>query len=813
MSWDLLYRTVKSSVPPRRPDFLRRQRLLDFLHEHIYRELILLSAAAGYGKSSLVADFAHDTDYSVVWYQLDRVSCDLAWLLTDLVEALQRSFPHFESIIPSRVSEPLVKPADLAVVLNREISTAVDEEFILVLDDFHLVERSEAVMRFFDALLADLPEQVHLIVVGRSTPPLRVAPDQIATLSEEHLRFAPDEVEALVKLRKQPSMARADVEELVARTEGWITGIVLSTHTVWRGLIANVINTQQSHTLLYEYLTDEVLDQQPETLRSFLLESAVLPEMNSDMCNEILDISNGAALLRQAMAQRLFLDIIVEERGVYRYHNLFREFLLARLHSEDRERMKQIETQAAEWYTANDMPGIAINFYIKARQLKKAARVAEKNAKKMFRAGRYLTLRQWAEQLESVSNEAPQFFLYLANANTNEGELGAAETNLTIATAGFEHRGDAVGVLAVQIYHSYVLYRQGEFERSLAMTQTAYPRVRQLNESRLEAQVLRYMGIAEFALGQLAPAEESLQRALRLTQSQYDLGLTLNDLSLVLRMRGKTEVAIHTQQQSLKIWRELGVPGQLCLALNNTGFDQYLLGRYKAALATYSEALERARQVGSSYVEALVLAGQADLYADLDDRALAATIYREALVTAELVGDWSLTSHLYCAMAKLERWVFNFYGALDWLRRAEELSGQGQGTTLHANLSGQRGITLVEMSRVQEGRESLKQTCIELERMGASVDLAQTLFMRARAEFIDGALEIAVQSLSESFAIVEDVGYDQMLIGEAIMARDMLEVLRQHPDIGPRVTDLLAKIDHATSSCAQFVHTDPIDTI
>ncbi|MEK7311107.1 MAG: hypothetical protein AAB382_03970, partial [Chloroflexota bacterium] len=135
-------RPGKFIVPSRLPDLLRRQRLLDFVHENIHRKLILIAAAAGYGKSSLLIDFAHDADYPVAWYQLDDADSDLAALAVGLVSALKRLYPNFESVLPALTARPGANPDDLANAFNREIETTIDEYCVIVLDDFHLIEHS-----------------------------------------------------------------------------------------------------------------------------------------------------------------------------------------------------------------------------------------------------------------------------------------------------------------------------------------------------------------------------------------------------------------------------------------------------------------------------------------------------------------------------------------------------------------------------------------------------------------------------------------------------------------------------------------------
>ena len=598
---------AKVSIPPRPSDLLRRPRLLDFLHENIHRKLILVCAAAGYGKSSLLIDFVHDTDYAVAWYRLDESDIDLATLVAGLVAAIRVPFPDFQFVLPEFVAQPDATPHELATALIREIEAALHDYFILTLDDFHVVQDSPSILRFFDVLLADLPEQAHLLIAGRTLPPLRIASladrQQIAGLSEEHLRFTPAETRALIQLRNGVSVPEEESDKLAADTEGWITGILLTSHLMWQGLIASLMQARQSEVPLYEYLADEVLDQQPDLLKQFLLESSVLPEMNPAVCDQVLVRLDSAKRLEQAEASRLFVSVIGDEFRTYQYHHLFRDFLLSRLRDQDPGRLQILQMRAGEWYAGNGMPEAAVSFYVQAGQLDRAAQLAEAHAPAMFASGRHATLRRWGDQLEPVAYGAPQLYRFLGAAAIDAGRTDVAEHALEVATVGFAQRGDQGGSLDVDVQRSLLMYRRGQFENALALAEAAVRKAQELGRPGPAAEGLRYAGLSQFALGNLSGAEVLLQQAaslLKSTRNHYDLAWVLTDLAWVLYSRGQLAYAIQLQQEALAIWRERGYPGPLALALNNLGWGMHMLGHLQAALATYDAALGWAQRAGSN---------------------------------------------------------------------------------------------------------------------------------------------------------------------------------------------------------------------
>ena len=671
-------RSTRYSVPRPAPDAVVRQRLVDFLHENIHRKFVLISAAAGYGKSALLAEFGAQTDYPVAWLRLDETDRDLVMLISDLAGALHRGFPTYQSDVPRLAANPAATPAELANAMAREIEGALEDYFVLVLDDFHLVDSVPANSVFFNALLARLPDQAHLVMAGRTLPPLRfpqlAAKNQVAGLSEEHLRFRTNEVQALLKQRKQTDIPLAAVESLVANTEGWITGILLTTHLVWQGLMAHLIEARQSESPLFDYLATEVLDQQSEPLRQFLLESSVLPEMEPGSVDQVLGRTDSSRLLHAANNSRLFVNAVGDEFRVYQYHHLFRDFLQARLSIEAPARQRALQIRAAEWYLANDMPEAAVTYYVLAGELGQAVKLAEQQAAEMFKSGRQATLRQWAEQLAPVVENAPRLHLYLATADIDAGELDTAEAELAAAVTGYTQRGDQTGLLEVGLRRTWALIRQNHYQAALELALSAAESARSLGVLASEALALRYAGQCYVALGQGAEAQTILQSAAGLLEAsvyRYDLALTLGDLANAHRLRGQTTAASEAQRQALTIMRAEAAVGPLANLLNDTAWDLHMLGQYEGALATYAEAIDWARRGGMANTETAILAGQADVLADLGEIERANEIYRQSLARANVSGGWILVVYLHCALARLDRRTRNFIGALEWLRRAE----------------------------------------------------------------------------------------------------------------------------------------------
>ncbi len=291
-------------------------------------KLILVCAAPGYGKSALAVNFAHQADFPLAWLSLDETDRDIVTIVSDLFQALHRALldwlpPPPETLgLPSAASQPV----SLGLALTQALDQAATDFTVLVIDDFHLVDDLPSVVEFFDSFIESLPPQLHVILLSRRIPPLKIASlaarQEIAGLSEEHLRFTAAEVQALLQKRNNLTLPSNDAETLVSHTEGWITGILLSSQLIWRGLLSNVGMGREQYGMVYDYLAEEVLEQQPQDLRLFLMEAAVLPEMDPASCDAILERSDSAKMLDQVEARRLFVTAVGEPQPSYRFHNL-----------------------------------------------------------------------------------------------------------------------------------------------------------------------------------------------------------------------------------------------------------------------------------------------------------------------------------------------------------------------------------------------------------------------------------------------------------------------------------------------------------
>ncbi len=340
----------KIQVPPLASSLLRRERLVGFLHSNINHKLILVSAGAGYGKTSLLVDYAHDAELPICWYSLDAADNHVLTFVEYLVASIRRRFPHFgETVLRALRTfrgeaedvEPFIR------LLIDEIETQISGYFAIVLDDYHEVLESEPVNALVDGLLRYLPEHCHLIISSRAIPrrltlTRLAAQEEIVGLGVRQLKFTREEIREVLAMRGITDLSPGQLDALAVRSEGWITAILLAAQTRWNETIEEIINLSGSLDNIFAYLAQEVLAQQPQSIQEFLLSTSVLEEMSAPLCDALLETNNSAQILRSLAEQGLFTFEVNSSAGWYQYHQLFRAFLLNKLETERPKAYRQL---------------------------------------------------------------------------------------------------------------------------------------------------------------------------------------------------------------------------------------------------------------------------------------------------------------------------------------------------------------------------------------------------------------------------------------------------------------------------------------
>ncbi len=443
MSEPLLH--TKLYIPPPRSKIVLRSRLIERLDEGLRCNLTLISAPAGFGKTTLVSEWVAGSKRPVAWLSLDEGDNDPTRFLTYLVAALQTIAPKIGEGILAVLQSPQTPLSEvLLTALLNEIA-AIPDHFILVLDDYHMID-SEPIDQTLAFLLDHLPPHMHLVITTREDPSLPLpryrVRGQLTELRAADLRFTPAEAGAFLNQMMNLNLSAENIAALETRTEGWIAGLQMAALSMQgREDIAGFIQAfSGSHRFVLDYLAEEVLQHQPEPVRSFLLQTAILDRFCAPLCNAVTEREDGKEILGVLERSNLFLIPLDDQRQWYRYHHLFADVLQAHLMEAQPHLIPALHGRASAWYERNGLRSDAIRHALAAKDFECAAGLIElawpAAEEGSIQPAAWLG---WVKTLpEALIHARPVLNVCYAYALLGRGEIDAAETRLKDADRWFE---------------------------------------------------------------------------------------------------------------------------------------------------------------------------------------------------------------------------------------------------------------------------------------------------------------------------------------------------------------------------------------
>ncbi len=789
---------------------LSRPRLLDFFHENIQRKLLLVCAGPGYGKTSLLADFARSSDLPVCWYTLDPSDRDPNIFLRYLVEAVRRHFPSFGKRTCALLEAP--SPPPLRSIIGTLVNEWVEEipsYMVIVLDDYHTVEDEPTIRETMDVLLRYLPEHVHLFVASRTVPALPLtrltAYGQAAALGMPHLRFTPEEGRELFRIvLPEVSLSEEQVREWTEAGEGWVTGLLLQAQATRGGSMAVLTRSDLSREHLYAYLVEEVLEQVPPPVREFAQGAAVLHQVDAALGDALLERDDSAEMLSFLERNNLFVASL--EGGWYRFHGLFRDLLLQQMAREP-ERLASLHRRAAHLWRERGEAEEAVGHLLEAGAWEEAAADLAALAPHLFRQGRFRVLSRYIEALPAPFRQAfPRLLLFLGKSRIVLGQLQAADEALEEAAKAFSQAGNLRGWGQTMADRSLLAQMRGRYQEAIEMAWQALARCQDLPAA---VDLCRTLGVCACALGNLSEGEAHLRRAVEqsaLLGSPYDHALALLDLGVCLRLQGRMAEAESAYREALGLARQSGNLYLEANILNNLAMGPFLRGDLEVAQEMLLQALEVARRALSPRLQAVVLAGLGDLYRDQGDSAAALRAYQEGLQQAHHADNASLSAYLLEALGDLARRQKEYEQAGRYLQQALELAASSP--TDRARV--QTSTALLQMERGDHDRAAalLQEAIPPLEAGGGRGQLLRALLVRALLARQQGEPAQAAETLRRAVLLAHETGIREPFLAEAPALlpvlqeaagqsengafRDLVGWLEERPALRPAPTEAVA---------------------
>ena len=829
---------TKLYVPRSRRGLVPRPRLSERLDRGIASKLMLVSAPAGFGKTTLLTEWlaagpvAPADEREAAWLSLDRGDNDPVSFWTYVIAALRTVASGVGENALALLHAP--QPPPIETVLTELLNDlgALAGDIVLVLDDYHVIDALD-VQNGMAFLLDHLPPWLHVVIASRTDPALplarlRARGELVETRAAE-LRFTPDEAAAYLNEMMGLQLTARDVAALEGRTEGWIAALQLAALSMQgrddvAGFIAGFAGDDR---YVVDYLAEEVLQRQPEHVQHFLLQTSILERLSGPLCDAVTGQGGGKAMLEALERGNLFLVPLDDRRRWYRYHHLFADVLQARLLDEQPGQVPDLHRRASAWHQQNGEPSAAIGHALAAGDFGRAADLVELAIPAMRRTRQEATVRGWLEVLrlgvlpDEVVRVRPVLSVHFAGALLSGGEFEGVEARLRDAERWLD---------ATTARHEGAPARPAEM---VVADEEEY--------RRLPAEIEVYRSALALAQGDVPGTVRHARRALDLSPEEDHLvrASAAGFMGLASWASGDLEAGHSAYAECMAGLRRAGYIADTfgcAIAMADIRLAQ---GRLGEAMRTYEQALQHAAEQGGPVLRgtADMHVGMSEVYRERDDLAAAT---QQLLRSQELGEHIGLPQHPYrwrVAMARIRQAEGDLDGALDLLNEAERLYmgdffpnvrpvpalrarvwiAQGrlgealgwaheQGLSVDDDLSYLREFEHITLARVlvaryqeeradvsiHEATRLLERLLLAAEEGGRTGRVIEILVLRALARQTLGDTPAALACLEPAMTLAEPEGYVRVFIDEGLPMASLLRAAAKQGITPSYVRRLLA---------------------
>lgn len=663
MSMSLL--TTKLYTPRVRPELVARPRLIERLNAGLHHKLTLISAPAGFGKTTLVADWLGNSVRPVSWLSLDEADNDPARFFAYFVAALQKVEPTIGKAAQAMLQAPQPPPPDVLLTSLVNDIAATPASFVLVIDDYHMIQ-TLAIHQQLIFLLEHLPPQMHLVLTSREDPPFPLARmrarEQITDIREADLRFTQTEAADFLRKVLQIDVSSDDVAALQQHTEGWITGLQLAALSLRGGVQSMLQPVASNNRYILDYFMEEVFRLQSPEIQDFLLKTSPLSRFNAALCDAVVERKNSREVLLHLEHANLFLTPLDEAQQWYRYHHLFADLLRHRLENEteDRAAINTLHRKARQWYAANGFPADAMHHALEGADWEAATDLLLSLSSGMLRRGEFVTLLRWFQRFPiEVIRANPRLCQEQSWALILTEHYEAAESFLMLAERGAPTLGERetqfMGGLATARAH--IARARGDIPHVIEYSEQALALLPQ-DDLGTRSIVALNLGITQWYRGNLVEAEKALreaERAGRLSRNDYASCAALIFL-------GRIQVAHGYLHKGIEACRQVIEQGGTSMIVGPAHFDVgrllYEWNELDAAADHLRQGIELSERGNSAEFQAGGY-GTLALIKQAQGEPMAATALinkvNHLLETTDIPTPTRVNSTAYCALALLDQ--------------------------------------------------------------------------------------------------------------------------------------------------------------
>lgn len=537
--------TTKLNLPQSRPNLVSRPRLIDKLDSGLHCKLILISAPAGFGKTTLAAEWLQQSDREIAWLALDKGDSDPVRFIFYFITALQQLVPEFGQQTQAMLNEPGAAASEMTLTSLLNEIAEIPNQFTLALDDYHVIEALQ-VHQLLVFIIEHQPNQMQLLLITREDPPLPVARlrtrDQVIEIRQGDLCFNSQETSDFLQNVMGLVMPPESIAALERRTEGWIAGLQLAALSMQGqcDLPGFVQQFTGSNRFVLDYLMEEVFAGQKSDVREFLLRTAHLERLCGPQCDFILERTDSQEMLEHLDQANLFIIPLDQARTWYRYHRLFGELLRNRYNAESPAMVIEMHRRACQWYRSKDLIEEAIHHAIAAQDWDTASEQIHQINSGLMKRGEIMTLLGWYRSFpEQVLQANPRLCLEYGWPLMLSGQSESAGKYLRWAKQNAPVDSSYTGEITAA--QAYLARMEGDHSRMVELSQHALAELPR-GEQEMRGILATNLGLAYWHMGDMEAAEPVLEEALNCASATGNQYAALTALILVGRVR-----AVHGQ--------------------------------------------------------------------------------------------------------------------------------------------------------------------------------------------------------------------------------------------------------------------------
>jgi LuxR family maltose regulon positive regulatory protein len=789
---------TKLYIPAPRPKVVFRPRLIQRLNEGLHRKLTLISAPAGFGKTTLVSEWVAGCERPSAWLSLDEGDNDPTRFLAYLVAALQTIAANIGKGVLGMLQSPQPPPAEsiLTALLN-EI-TAMPDNLVLILDDYHVID-AKPIDHALTFLLEHLPPQMHLVIATREDPQLPLARlrvrDQLTELRVTDLRFTPSEAAEFLNQRMGLNLSAEDITALEVRTEGWIAGLQLAAISLQghKDATSFIKSFTGSHHFVLDYLVEEVLQQQSESVQTFLLRTSILDRLCGPLCDAVLldPSASGQETLAYLEHANLFIVPLDNERRWYRYHHLFADLLRQRLHQstasskgDEMGGVAELHRRASAWYEDKGLELEAFHHATAANDVEHAERLIEGKGMPLHFRGAVTPVLNWLKSLPTtVLNDHPSLWTTYASVLLVTGQVSGVEQTLHSAETALQDAEpddktrDLIGRIAAIRATAAATLNQVEtiIDQSRRALEYLHP-----NNLAFRTSTIWKLGYAYHLQGDRAAARQAYAEVISIGQASGNMVFTLLatiGLGILQEAENQLHLAAQTYRRVLQLFGDQPLPFA----------SEAYLGL--ARLLYEWNDLDTAQQHAQQSIELARLI-------ENTDRVVACEVF---LARLKLVQGDAASAAAILAKAGQSVRQHNFVYRMHEVAAAQVLTLLHQGNLAAAAELTETHDLPISQARIHLARGDTSTALAVLEPLrrqaeakGWEDERLKVMVLQAVAHLAHGEKDKAVQLLGDALALAEPGGFIRIFVDEGTPMAHLLSEAAAHGIMPDYVGKLLA---------------------